>query len=82
MKKILPVILSAALLLCACAVPSNIPDVPNDPSLPVQGNEEIPDIPTEPDEPELPRPFLACGGGAGEKLFPKDGEKVLTLVEK
>lgn len=54
MKKILPMILTAALLLCACAVPSNIPDVPNDPSLPVQGNEEIPDIPTEPDEPELP----------------------------
>ncbi len=55
MKKLIPMILSAALLLSACAVPNNTPDVPNEPSLPVQGTEDIPETPTESDEPELPQ---------------------------
>lgn len=55
MKKLLPIILSAALLLSACTVPNHTPNEPIGPSLPVQGTEEIPDIPAQPDEP-LPPP--------------------------
>lgn len=51
MKKILTLIFTAALLLSACAAPT---PVPNEPTVPVQGEEQIPETPEQPTAPQPP----------------------------
>lgn len=52
MRKTIGIILSLALLLSACAAPEPTP--PEEPTVPVQGTEELPETPPEPDLPPEP----------------------------